>query len=98
MQLCHICEMELVRRNGGFKGFPGAELLPAFRERLKQALSAPYKEKLGAMIHEIDLDKSGTIDGAEFLKFLFQVGRRKERALREREVTKYRRTARKRNS
>ena len=77
----------------GLKGFQGAELLPmTFREQLKQAFGVCLtKKELGAMIHEIDLDKSGTIDGAEFLKFLFQVGRRKERALREREVTKYRR-------
>ena len=77
----------------GLKGFQGAELLPmTFREQLKQAFGVCLtKKELGAMVHEIDLDQSGTIDGAEFLKFLFQVGRRKERALRKREVTKYQR-------
>ena len=77
----------------GLKGFQGAELLPmVFREQLKQAFGVCLtKKELGAMVHEIDLDKSGTIDGAEFLKFLFQVGRRKERAIRAREVKKYRR-------
>ena len=77
----------------GLRGFQGSAMHPMeFRENVKQAFGIQLTRKeLGALIKEIDLDKSGTIDGAEFLCYFFKLGRKTEQAIAEKNWYKWKR-------
>lgn len=79
----------------GLRGFQGSAMQPMeFRENVKQAFGVHLtKKELGALVQEVDLDKNGTIDGAEFLCYFFKLGRKTEQAIAEKNWYKWKRQA-----